>query len=225
LWISVIVVGKWSTGSGLRQCAVQPVSVVVLFVLGERCCGVPLIGDQDPVEEFAANGADEAFGDRVGPRCLNRRLDHVDADRGEDGVEGGGELGVAIPDEEPEAAAGVVEIHDEVASQLGEPGAGDTKDVHTPGGVLDDEERIQPVQGDGVEMEQVTGQDWPCLRTQKLSPGRSGSTSRWVDPGCMQDLPDRGGADPIAQTGELAMDTAVEDRGCVCSFGHPQPGR
>jgi hypothetical protein len=27
------------------------------------------------------------------------------------------------------------------------------------GGVPDDEERVEPVQGDGVEMEQITGQD------------------------------------------------------------------
>ena len=67
---------------------------------------------------------------------------------GEDGVEGGGELGVAIADKEPEAAAGVVEIHDEVAGLLGQPGAGrvggDPEDVYPAGSVLDDEERVQP---------------------------------------------------------------------------------
>jgi hypothetical protein len=39
---------------------------------------------------------------------------------------------------------------------------GDAEDVHPAGGVLDDEERIQPVQGDGVEVEHVAGQD--CVR-------------------------------------------------------------
>jgi hypothetical protein len=34
---------------------------------------------------------------------------------GEDGVEGAGELGVAIADEEPESLPGVVEVHGEVA--------------------------------------------------------------------------------------------------------------
>jgi hypothetical protein len=37
--------------------------VVVLILAGPRC-GVSLI-DQDAVEEFAANTADETFGDRV----------------------------------------------------------------------------------------------------------------------------------------------------------------
>ena len=62
-----------------------------------------------------------------------------------------------------EARAGVVEADEQVAGLLGQPGAGrvcgDPQDVHSPGGVLDDEERIQPVQGDGVEVEQVARQD------------------------------------------------------------------
>jgi hypothetical protein len=41
-----------------------------------------------------------------------------------DGVEGRGEPGVAIADEEPEPPAGIVEVHGEVAGQLGQPGAG-----------------------------------------------------------------------------------------------------
>jgi hypothetical protein len=36
--------------------------------------------------------------------------------------------------------------------------------VYAAGGVLDDKERIQPVQGDGVNVEQVAGQDRVRLR-------------------------------------------------------------
>jgi hypothetical protein len=64
---------------------------------------VPLVDDQQTVEKFAADGADEAFGDRVGPRCPHRRLDDPDVNRGEHRVEGGGELRVAIRDEELES--------------------------------------------------------------------------------------------------------------------------
>jgi hypothetical protein len=39
-------------------------AVVVVLILAGHRGGVPLI-DQDAVEEFAANGADETFGDRV----------------------------------------------------------------------------------------------------------------------------------------------------------------
>ena len=101
-----------------------PTAVVVVLVLGDCGGGVPLVDDQGAVEEFAANAADEAFGDRVGPRRLHRRLDDGNIDGGEDGVERGGELGVAIADQEPEVAAGVVEVHEQVAGLLGEPGAG-----------------------------------------------------------------------------------------------------
>jgi hypothetical protein len=31
--------------------------------------------------------------------------------------------------------------------------------VHPAAGVLDDEERVEPVQGEGVEVEQVAGED------------------------------------------------------------------
>ena len=150
-----------------------PVAVVVLGVLGQHGCGMPLVDDQDAVEELAPDAADEAFGDPVGPRCPDRRLDDPDVDGGEHRVERGGELGVAIADQESEAAPGVVEVHEQVAGQLGQPGAGgvggDSKDVHPAGGVLDDEERIQPA-GDRLQMQQVAGQDRVRLGPQELAP-------------------------------------------------------
>jgi hypothetical protein len=48
---------------------VWPVFVVVEFVLAKCGRGVAVVDDQDAVEEFTADGADEAFGDGVGPRC------------------------------------------------------------------------------------------------------------------------------------------------------------
>ena len=137
--------------------------VVVALVLTKGCRCVLLVDDQEAVEEFAADRSDEAFGDRVRPWCPHRRLDDLDVDGGEDGVEGRGELGVPVADEEPEAAVGVVEVHEQVAGLLGQPGpggvGGDAEDVYAAGGVLDDEERVEPVQGDGVEVEQVAGKD------------------------------------------------------------------
>jgi hypothetical protein len=124
---------------------------------------MPLVGDEDAVEEFASDAADEPFGDRVGPRRLHWCLDDADVGGCEHGVERGGEFGVAVADQEPEASAGRVEVDEQVAGLLGQPGAGgvggDAEDVYPAGGVLDDEERIQPAQGDGVEVEQVAGED------------------------------------------------------------------
>jgi len=56
---------QWSWGSGLAERAVWPMAVVVVLILAGHRGGVPLI-DQDAVEEFAADAADEMFGDRVG---------------------------------------------------------------------------------------------------------------------------------------------------------------
>jgi hypothetical protein len=87
----------------------------MVLVLAKHGCGMPLVGDEDAVEELASDAADEAFGDRVGPRCPHWCLDDADVDGGEHGVDGGGELGVAVSDEEPEAPAGVVEVPEQVA--------------------------------------------------------------------------------------------------------------
>jgi hypothetical protein len=46
---------------------------------------------------------------------------------------------------------------------------GDAENVHAAGGVLDDEEDVQPAQGDGVEMEQIAGHDAMRLSSQECS--------------------------------------------------------
>ena len=51
----------------MAEGAVRSVFVEMLFELVENEARVSLVDDQDAVEEFPADGADEAFGDRVGP--------------------------------------------------------------------------------------------------------------------------------------------------------------
>src|SRR3954453_11391049 len=181
-----------------------------MCVLAKNCFGVLLVDHQYAVEEFAANVADEAFGDGIGPWRTHRGLDDADVDGGEDGVKGGRELGVAVPDEEPEPWAGVVEVHEQVAGLLDKPGAGgvggDAEQVDPAGGVLDDEERVQTPETGGVEVEQVAGEDRLCLCAEELRPARSCSPRRGVDAGPVQDGPDGRGADSIAEAGEFAVD-------------------
>jgi hypothetical protein len=45
---------------------------------------------------------------------------------------------------------------------------GDAEDVHPAGGVFDGEERVEPVQGDRVEVEHVTREDRPGLRLEEV---------------------------------------------------------
>jgi len=77
-------------GPQQRDLAAQP--ILLALELAQHGCGVSLVDEEKTVEEFAADGADEAFGDRVGPRCPHWCADDLDIDGGEHGVEGGGEL-------------------------------------------------------------------------------------------------------------------------------------
>jgi len=126
-------VGERPCGGCLPQTAVRTMIIVVALELAQHGCGVSLVDDEKAVEEFAADGADEAFRDGVCARCAHRRLEDLDVDSGEHGVEGSGELAVAVADEESEVPVGVVEVHEQVAGLLGEPGCGrvggDAEDV------------------------------------------------------------------------------------------------
>ncbi len=75
------------------------VLVVVLDVFVEHPAEMATTLNQRPVEAFVTHGTDEAFGEGVGFRCSHRGADHPDAFCGEDGIEGGGEFGVPIPDQ------------------------------------------------------------------------------------------------------------------------------
>jgi hypothetical protein len=67
-------------------------------------------------------------------------------------------------------------------------------------------------------LEQVAGQDRVCLRPQKLRPGRSHTPGRGVYPGPVQDVPDGGGTDLVAEARQLAVDPAV-----ACGCREPCP--
>jgi hypothetical protein len=81
--------------------------------------------------------------------------------------------------------------------------SGDTQNVDAAGGVLDDEKRVEPLQGHRLEVEHVAGQDRFGLRSEKLRPGGTGPSWRGVEAGRVQDFPDGGGADLIAESGEF----------------------
>jgi hypothetical protein len=75
----------------------------------------------------------------------------------------------AVADEEQELGDPVVEVHQQVAPGMGCRGGGgvrgDAEDVGSPGAVLRHEQHIEPAQSDGVEVEEVCGQQPCCLDT------------------------------------------------------------
>ena len=97
----------------------------------------------------------------VRPGTTGRAFDDVDTFGGEDGVEGVGELGVPVADQEAKRVDLVIEIHQQGAGGLGGPGrgrmGGHPEEMNLPGAHLDDEQDGETAQSDGVEGEKVGG--------------------------------------------------------------------
>jgi hypothetical protein len=98
----------------LAQGAVRPGCVVVEQVFGQYPAQVVLAGDQQPAGELAAQCADHRFADCVPCGRVRGAEENPDAGRGEDGVEGVGDLPGTIPDRELDTSA-LAEIHQEIA--------------------------------------------------------------------------------------------------------------
>jgi hypothetical protein len=81
------------------ECLVRPRRVVVLDALAQDTFEVALAEDQRPVQAFAPKRPDPALGMGPGAGCSERRADDTHALGAEHGVEGSGELRVAIPDQ------------------------------------------------------------------------------------------------------------------------------
>ena len=71
-------------------------------------------------------------------------------------------------------------------------------------------------------MEQVAGEDGVGLRAEELGPGRSGSPRRGVDPGAVEDRPDGGGSDLVAESGEFAVYASIPPGGILRGQAHDQ---
>jgi hypothetical protein len=76
----------------------------VLDVDGEDAFEVSAVADQEPVQALDPDRADPPFGVGIRLRRPHRCADHFDALGGEDVIERGGELGVAVTDQQPEPA-------------------------------------------------------------------------------------------------------------------------
>jgi hypothetical protein len=104
-----------------RESAVRAFVVVMLDVGAQDLFEVAAADDQEPVETLVADAADESLRVGVGLWCLHRRVDHLDSFTVKEFVEGGGELAVAIVDQETRPFENVGEA--EVAGLLDDPGS------------------------------------------------------------------------------------------------------
>jgi len=145
---------------------------------------VTFTDDEHCVGALAAYAADPALGYRVRPRCPRRCLDHLDVLGGEYGVEPGGELGITVAKQEPQARHPLVQRHQEIPGLLGHPGVGGmgghAEDVDLTGGQFDEEEHIDSLEEHRVDGEQVAGQDGVGLQVRnwrQVGPARRGAGS------------------------------------------------
>jgi hypothetical protein len=122
-----------------------------------------LVPDQGPVEQFVSAGLDPSFDDRIHAGNLDAAEHGRDADVGEDRVEQRGVFGVTVADEVFDLAAGVFEVHGEIACGLGDPGGGRVRcgaeDADAAGGVLDDRQNVHAGTGQRDGFEEVNRED------------------------------------------------------------------
>jgi hypothetical protein len=108
-------------GASLIEGSVRAVPVVVIQVFGEDDFEMAAAEDEEPVQALPADGADKPLRDRVGARRPDGRLEDPDPFSAEDGVEGGGELRVAISNEELDRCCPFRQVVAKVAGLLGDP--------------------------------------------------------------------------------------------------------
>src|SRR5215218_4289507 len=162
--------------------SVRPVAVVMIDVDAEHALEVSSAEDQDPVETFTPDGADEALGVRVRPRRSYRCADHLDPFALEDLVEDGGVLAVAITNQETDRYRALGERPRELAGLLDDPApvgvGGAAGKVHASSAELDEEEHLQASEPERVDGEEVAGDDSRRLRTDELAPGKPALLAR-----------------------------------------------
>jgi hypothetical protein len=156
------------------EAAVRPMLVIVPDVVAKDCFEMTTAENERPVETLFTCGPYPPFRDRVRSRRSHRCLDHLDTFGGEHLVEAGGELCVAVPDEELKGPTLLGEIPFKVAGNLGDKGAGrmigDPEDVDYAALELDDEQYIELGELDGVHDEEVGGRDAARLSDEELLP-------------------------------------------------------
>jgi hypothetical protein len=81
--------------------------------------------------------------------------------------------------------------------------------VDAPTAKLDEEERVQPLQADRFNGQEVDGKHALCLRAEKLAPRKAAALARWAETSLAQQVSNGTGRDGEAQTAKFAGDPLV----------------
>ena len=96
-------------------------AVVVVDELTEYDLELAPVEDQHPVETLAAESADKAFGECIGPRSSDGRSDDTYSICAEDFVKARGELGISVAHQGSDRTRSLRKCRAQVASLLNDP--------------------------------------------------------------------------------------------------------
>jgi hypothetical protein len=116
-----------------------------------------------------------------------------------------------VADEVSEFCCVLTELPQELPGLLGDPCGGgmggDAEDVDGAGAYLYDEQRVEALQADGVEMEEIGGEQAAGLGLEKVGPlaVRRLAARRGAETGGTQPPPDGGGADFVPEAAQFTV--------------------
>jgi hypothetical protein len=202
----------WAGVARARGCG-EAGGGVVVDVDTEDALELATVDDQDPVEALAPDRPDVALGVGVRLRRPDRRLDDCDPLAAEDLVERAVELGVAIANHESKRRGSLGERPSELARLLRCPGAvrllGAAGQLHASTAELDEEQDVQPRRADGVDGEEVAGDQARRLSTHEPAPGERSAFARRARTDCSYELADGRRRDSESESRHLTGDPLV----------------
>ena len=171
------------------------------------------------VQQLTTDRADPPLGEGVRSRCPHWRPQDPDALGGEDRIEGVGDPGVPVAQQEPERLDAVRQVHEEGTGLLGDPFPGwvgrHAEDVDPAIGDLQHEQHVQALEQDGLSMEEVAGQDPFGLGGQELLPGQAGAARCRVDTASFEAQPHRAWCEVLSKPGKFTVDAPLAPRRVV----------
>jgi hypothetical protein len=92
---------------------------------------------------------------------------------------------------------------------------GGSGDVRAAAAVLDHHEDVEAGQEDGVDVGEVDREDRVGLCGEELLPARAGASWGGVESGGLEDRPEGGGGDRMAEADQFALDPSVAPAGIL----------
>jgi len=169
-----------------------PKTIVMIDKYRERSHEVPCVQDQQPVQAFRPNRPNEPLRDPIRLRDLNRRTNNARALRLKDDIETARELSIMVANQESDWVGTLGERPRDVPRLLRHPFAVGMRraagQIHATTGDFDEEQHGQPLEPDGVDGEEIHGNDALRLRVQELTPRRTLALACWTKLLLAQDL-------------------------------------